>query len=84
MGNNLYTAADDQQEISAVDWPRPLALYLCSYGSAIQQTVLERTHAEGVCLNGAAACCTRWYTIGYYHGDEGFLLLSFICNKTVI
>jgi coniferyl-aldehyde dehydrogenase len=67
------------------DRPRPLALYLCSYDSKIQQTVLEQTHAGGVCLNDAAMHVAQDDMpfggigpsgMGHYHGHEGFLTLS--------
>lgn len=65
--------------------PRPLALYLCSHDSNIQQTVLERTHAGGVCLNDAAMHVAQDDMpfggigpsgMGHYHGHEGFLTFS--------
>lgn len=67
------------------DRPRPLALYLCSHDSATQQTVLERTHAGGVCLNDAAMQVAQDDMpfggigpsgMGHYHGHEGFLTFS--------
>jgi len=65
--------------------PRPLALYLCSYNADIQQAVLERTHAGGVCLNDAAMHVVQDDMpfggigpsgMGQYHGHEGFLTFS--------
>ncbi|WP_159818698.1 coniferyl aldehyde dehydrogenase [Colwellia sp. 20A7] len=65
--------------------PRPLALYLCSYNADIQQAVLERTHAGGVCLNDAAMHVAQDDMpfggigpsgMGHYHGHEGFLTFS--------
>lgn len=67
------------------DRPRPLALYLCSHDKATQQTVLERTHTGGVCLNDAAMHVAQDDMpfggvgpsgMGHYHGHEGFLTLS--------
>lgn len=67
------------------DRPRPLALYLCSHNAATQQTVLERTHAGGVCLNDAAMHVAQDDMpfggigpsgMGHYHGHEGFLTFS--------
>ncbi len=65
--------------------PRPLALYLCSHDEGIQQLVLERTHAGGVCLNDAALQVAQDDMpfggigpsgMGHYHGHEGFLTFS--------
>lgn len=67
------------------DRPRPLALYLCSHNSNIQQRVLESTHAGGVCLNDAAMHVAQDDMpfggigpsgMGHYHGHEGFLTFS--------
>lgn len=67
------------------DRPRPLALYLCSHDSETQQTVLEQTHAGGVCLNDAAMHVVQddmpfggigLSGMGHYHGHEGFLTFS--------
>jgi coniferyl-aldehyde dehydrogenase len=67
------------------DRPRPLALYLCSHNTSIQQEVLERTHAGGVCLNDAAMHVAQDDMpfggigpsgMGHYHGHEGFLTFS--------
>ncbi|MBL4900478.1 MAG: coniferyl aldehyde dehydrogenase [Colwellia sp.] len=67
------------------DRPRPLALYLCSHDSEIQQIVLEQTHAGGVCLNDAAMHVVQDDMpfggigpsgMGHYHGHEGFLTFS--------
>lgn len=67
------------------DRPRPLALYLCSHDKTTQQTVLERTHTGGVCLNDAAMHVAQDDMpfggigpsgMGHYHGHEGFLTLS--------
>ncbi|MBU2923172.1 coniferyl aldehyde dehydrogenase [Colwellia sp. 1_MG-2023] len=65
--------------------PRPLALYLCSHNTDIQQMVLEKTHAGGVCLNDAAMHVAQDDMpfggigpsgMGHYHGHEGFLTFS--------
>lgn len=79
-----YTGLDE-----AIDYvnarPRPLALYLCSHNAAMQQAVLERTHAGGVCLNDAALHVAQDDMpfggigpsgMGHYHGHEGFLTFS--------
>ncbi len=67
------------------DRPRPLALYLCSHNAVTQKTVLERTHAGGVCLNDAAMHVAQDDIpfggigpsgMGHYHGHEGFLTFS--------
>ena len=65
--------------------PRPLALYLCSYDEQTQQTILEQTHAGGVCINDAAMHVVQDDMpfggigpsgMGHYHGHEGFLTFS--------
>ncbi len=65
--------------------PRPLALYLCSHNLQTQQTVLEQTHAGGVCINDAAIQVAQDDLpfggigpsgMGHYHGYEGFLTFS--------
>ena len=79
-----YNHLDD-----AIDYvntrPRPLALYLCSHDDATQKTVLEQTHAGGVCLNDAAMHVVQDDMpfggigpsgMGHYHGHEGFLTFS--------
>ncbi|WP_028766201.1 coniferyl aldehyde dehydrogenase [Shewanella fidelis] len=71
--------------------PRPLALYLMSFDSKIQQQVLTHTHSGGVCINETvfhvAADDAPFGGIGpsgmgHYHGKEGFLTLSHA--KTVL
>jgi len=79
-----YNNLDD-----AIDYvnarPRPLALYLCSHDENTQKSVLERTHAGGVCLNDAAMHVVQDDIpfggvgpsgMGQYHGHEGFLTFS--------
>jgi len=65
--------------------PRPLALYLCSHDEQTQQTILEQTHAGGVCINDAAMHVVQDDMpfggvgpsgMGHYHGHEGFLTFS--------
>ncbi|MCK8044501.1 coniferyl aldehyde dehydrogenase [Shewanella sp. 1CM18E] len=71
--------------------PRPLALYLMSFDSKVQQQVLTHTHSGGVCINETvfhvAADDAPFGGIGpsgmgHYHGKEGFLTLSHA--KTVL
>ena len=65
--------------------PRPLALYYFGSDASNQQTVLERTHSGGVCINE----CILHVAVedmpfggigpsgmGQYHGYEGFLTFS--------
>lgn len=70
--------------------PRPLALYICSFNKAIQQHILLKTHAGGVCINDAAFHVANddlpfggigASGMGQYHGDEGFKTFSH--GKTV-
>lgn len=65
--------------------PRPLALYLFSESSALQQRVLQHTHAGGVCINETLMHVGQEDLpfggigpsgIGAYHGKEGFLTFS--------
>ena len=65
--------------------PRPLALYYFGYDKAGQQTVLERTHSGGVCLNDTLLHVAQDDLpfggigpsgMGHYHGHEGFLTFS--------
>lgn len=65
--------------------PRPLALYYFGYDKAEQQTVLERTHSGGVCLNDTLLHVAQDDLpfggvgpsgMGHYHGHEGFLTFS--------
>jgi coniferyl-aldehyde dehydrogenase len=65
--------------------PRPLALYLCSHDQQTQQTILQQTHAGGVCINDAAIQVAQDDMpfggigpsgMGHYHGHEGFLTFS--------
>ncbi|MCL2912682.1 coniferyl aldehyde dehydrogenase [Shewanella corallii] len=75
-----------EQAISFInERPRPLALYLMSFDSATQQTVLNQTHSGGVCINETvfhvAADDAPFGGIGpsgmgHYHGKEGFLQFS--------
>ncbi len=67
------------------DRPRPLALYLMSFDSKVQDKVLTQTHSGGVCINDTvnhvAADDAPFGGIGpsgmgHYHGKEGFLTLS--------
>ena len=65
--------------------PRPLALYYFGSDALNQQTVLERTHSGGACINE----CVLHVAVedmpfggigpsgmGHYHGYEGFLTFS--------
>ncbi|MAK90579.1 MAG: coniferyl-aldehyde dehydrogenase [Oceanospirillaceae bacterium] len=74
---------------SAIDYindrDRPLALYLFSYDKAIQNTVLQRTHAGGVSINDTLMHIAQDDMpfggvgpsgMGHYHGKEGFIALS--------
>ena len=75
-----------QQAIDYInDRDRPLALYLFSYDSTIQQQVLEQTHAGGVTINDTLMHIAQDDMpfggigpsgMGHYHGKEGFLSLS--------
>lgn len=65
--------------------PRPLALYYFGYDKTEQQTVLERTHSGGVCLNDTLLHVAQDDLpfggigpsgMGHYHGHEGFLTFS--------
>ncbi|HCU64733.1 MAG TPA: coniferyl-aldehyde dehydrogenase [Rheinheimera sp.] len=65
--------------------PKPLALYLFSDNSALQQQVLQHTHAGGVCINETLIHAGQEDLpfggigpsgIGAYHGKEGFLTFS--------
>jgi len=65
--------------------PRPLALYLFSHDSQLQQQVLQHTHAGGVCLNETLLHVGQEDLpfggigpsgMGHYHGREGFLTFS--------
>ncbi len=65
--------------------PRPLALYYFGYDKAEQQTVLQRTHSGGVCLNDTLLHVAQDDLpfggigpsgMGHYHGHEGFLTFS--------
>ena len=79
-----YRAVDDA--IAFINArPRPLALYLMSFDSATQQTVLDNTLSGGVCINETvfhvAADDAPFGGIGpsgmgHYHGKEGFLQFS--------
>ncbi|WP_117234692.1 coniferyl aldehyde dehydrogenase [Vibrio maerlii] len=71
--------------------PRPLALYLMSHNSTIQNSVIHQTHSGGVCINDSlvhvAAEDAPFGGIGpsgtgHYHGEEGFKSLSHA--KTVL
>lgn len=65
--------------------PRPLALYLFSHNKALQQQILQHTHAGGVCINDTLVHVGQDDLpfggigpsgIGHYHGKEGFLSFS--------
>ncbi|UTV27821.1 coniferyl aldehyde dehydrogenase [Photobacterium atrarenae] len=71
--------------------PRPLAMYLMSFDTALQQQVKTTTHAGGMCINDTvfhvAADDAPFGGIGasgmgHYHGKEGFL--TFSKAKTVL
>lgn len=64
---------------------RPLALYLFSYNRALEQQVLDRTHAGGVAVNDTLMHIAQDDMpfggigpsgMGHYHGKEGFITLS--------
>lgn len=83
------TLADAIEYIN--DRPRPLALYIMSFDTTVQQSVLNNTHSGGVCINETvfhvAADDAPFGGIGpsgmgHYHGKEGFLTLSHA--KTVL
>ncbi|MBE7926392.1 coniferyl aldehyde dehydrogenase [Pseudomonas saudiphocaensis] len=65
--------------------PRPLALYYFGFDKTEQQSVLERTHSGGVCLNDTLLHVAQDDLpfggvgpsgMGHYHGHEGFLTFS--------
>jgi coniferyl-aldehyde dehydrogenase len=65
--------------------PRPLALYIYSFEKTVQQTILLKTHAGGVCINEAAFHVANddlpfggvgASGMGQYHGKEGFKTFS--------
>ncbi len=65
--------------------PRPLALYLYSQNKHIQNHVLMKTHAGGVCINDSVNHVAQEDLpfggvgasgMGKYHGKEGFLTFS--------
>lgn len=65
--------------------PRPLALYIYSFNKVLQQKILLRTHAGGVCINDAAFHVANddlpfggigASGMGQYHGVEGFKTFS--------
>ncbi len=71
--------------------PRPLALYIMSFDAQVQNSILNRTHSGGACINETvfhvAADDAPFGGIGpsgmgHYHGKEGFLTLSHA--KTVL
>ena len=77
---------DLQQALAYVNArPRPLALYYFGYDKTEQQTVLERTHSGGACLNDTLLHVAQDDLpfggvgpsgMGHYHGHEGFLTFS--------
>lgn len=73
------------------DRSHPLALYIMSFDQTIQQTLLQKTHSGGVCINDTimhvAADDAPFGGVGdsgmgHYHGKEGFL--TFSKAKTVL
>lgn len=67
------------------DRARPLALYIMSFDTSVQQEILDNTHSGGVCINETvfhvAADDAPFGGIGdsgmgHYHGKEGFLTFS--------
>jgi len=65
--------------------PRPLALYLFSYDSALQQHVTTHTHSGSIAINEAVIQFAvddmpiggiGHSGMGHYHGHEGFLTFS--------
>ncbi len=77
---------DIQQALAFIQQrPRPLALYLFSHNTTLQQQVLQQTHAGGVCLNETLLHVGQEDLpfggigpsgMGHYHGREGFLTFS--------
>lgn len=75
-----------EQAISFINQqPRPLALYLFSPNQALQQQVLQQTHAGGVCINDSLMHVGQDDLpfggigpsgMGAYHGEAGFLTFS--------
>lgn len=82
----VCTYHDVSEAIAAINHaPRPLALYLFSHDSALQQRVLTHTHSGGVTINETlmhvaqddlpfGGCGPSG--MGHYHGQEGFVRLS--------
>lgn len=65
--------------------PRPLALYYFDYDDDAQQTLLQQSHAGGVCFNDTLLHVAQEDLpfggigpsgMGSYHGHEGFLTFS--------
>ncbi|CAM3877120.1 coniferyl aldehyde dehydrogenase [Rheinheimera salexigens] len=77
---------DIEQAISFINQqPRPLALYLFSPSTELQQQVMQRTHAGGVCINDSLMHVAQDDLpfggigpsgMGAYHGEAGFLTFS--------
>jgi len=64
---------------------RPLSLYIYSFNKRLQQEILLRTHAGGVCINDATFHVASDDLpfggigpsgMGQYHGEEGFKTFS--------
>lgn len=67
------------------DRPRPLALYVLSHDSKLQQQYMQQTHAGGVGINETIVHVGQEDMpfggvgpsgMGHYHGKEGFLTFS--------
>ncbi|MGB0895455.1 MAG: coniferyl aldehyde dehydrogenase [Parashewanella sp.] len=65
--------------------PRPLALYIMSFDTKVQQQILNHTHSGGVCINETVVHVaaddapfggTGPSGMGNYHGKEGFMTFS--------
>lgn len=77
---------DIEQAINFINQqPRPLALYLFSPSSSLQQQVMQQTHAGGVCINDSLMHVGQDDLpfggigpsgMGAYHGEAGFLTFS--------
>ncbi|MDK9739428.1 coniferyl aldehyde dehydrogenase [Vibrio sp. D404a] len=73
------------------DRPRPLALYIMSHDSEVQEKLLSKTHSGGVCINDSLVHVAVDDApfggvgpsgMGHYHGIEGFKTFSHA--KTVL
>lgn len=82
----VVTYRNEDEALSYIQsGPRPLALYLFSHDKALQQYVVNNTHAGGMCINDAVFHVAQDDLpfggvgpsgMGHYHGHEGFLRFS--------